>query len=98
MEHRTMMGFRRDEAVTQRKIDRAVLRRVFHYIRPYTRSLVYFIVTVILASIATALSPLLLKSLLDTAIPDKNRTLVTYLALGAVVLALANAGLSLVQR
>ena len=93
-----MMGFRREETLRQRKIDRAVLRRVFTYIRPYTRSLIWFLLTVILASIATALSPLLLKSLLDTAIPQQDRTLVTYLALAAVGLALANAGLSLVQR
>ncbi|HVJ98735.1 MAG TPA: ABC transporter ATP-binding protein [Acidimicrobiia bacterium] len=98
MDHQTMMGFRREETLRQRKIDRAVLRRVFTYIRPYTRSLIWFLLTVILASIATALSPLLLKSLLDTAIPEQDRTLVTYLALAAVGLALANAGLSLVQR
>ncbi len=93
-----MMGFRRDETLTQRRIDRAVMRRVFRYIRPYTRQLVAFVVTVIAGSIATAVSPLLLKSLLDTAIPDHNRTLVMWIALGAVALALANGVLSLVQR
>jgi ATP-binding cassette subfamily B protein len=98
MDHRTMMGFRRDEAIRQRKIDRAVMRRVLHYIRPYRVPLVLFIVAVILASVATALSPLLLKGLLDTAIPDKNRTMVAWIALAAVGLALANAFLSLVQR
>jgi ATP-binding cassette subfamily B protein len=98
MDHRTMMGFRRDDAIRQRKIDRAVMRRVFHYIRPYRTALVLFIVSVILASIATALSPLLLKGLLDTAIPDKNRSMVAWIALAGVGLALANAVLSLVQR
>jgi ATP-binding cassette subfamily B protein len=93
-----MMGFRRDEALKQRKIDRAVMRRVLHYIRPYRWALTWFVVTVILASVATALSPLLLKGLLDTAIPDKNRTLVLWIAVGAVGLALANAVLSLIQR
>src|SRR5207302_4135756 len=39
-----------------------------------------------------------LKSLLDTAIPHKDRTLVMWIALGAVGLALANGVLSLVQR
>jgi ATP-binding cassette subfamily B protein len=98
MDHRMMMGFRRDEALAQRRIDRAVMRRVLTYIRPYTWQLVAFIVTVVLASIATAVSPLLLKALLDTAIPHKDRTLVTWIALAAVGLALANAVLSLVQR
>jgi ATP-binding cassette subfamily B protein len=98
MDHRTIMGFRRDEALAQRRIDRAVMRRVFTYIRPYRRQLIAFIVAVVLAAIATALTPLLLKALLDTAIPNHDRTLVTWIALGAVGLALANAVLSLVQR
>jgi ATP-binding cassette subfamily B protein len=98
MDHRTMMGFRRDEAIRQRKIDRKVMRRVFGYIRPYTAQLIAFIVTVVGASIATAVQPLLLKSLLDTAIPQHDRTLVMWIALGAVFLALTSAVLSLAQR
>jgi ATP-binding cassette, subfamily B, bacterial len=98
MDHRTMMGFRRDETLAQHRIDRAVMRRVFRYIRPYTRQLIAFVATVIAGSVATAVSPLLLKSLLDTAIPHHNRTLVMWIALAAVGLALANGALSLVQR
>src|SRR5215210_4393475 len=98
MDHRTVMGFRRDEAIRQRRIDRAVMRRVFSYIRPYSRQLIAFIVTVIAGSVATAVSPLLLKSLLDTAIPQRDRQLVMWIALGAVGLALANGVLSLIQR
>ncbi|HYL50703.1 MAG TPA: ABC transporter ATP-binding protein [Acidimicrobiia bacterium] len=98
MDHRTIMGFRRDETIAQRRIDRAVMRRVLRYIRPYTKQLIAFIVTVVAASVATAVSPLLLKGLLDTAIPHHDRTLVMWIALGAVGLALANGVLSLVQR
>jgi len=92
------MGFRRDETIAQRKIDRAVTRRVLGYIRPYRAQLAGFVVAVVLASVATALTPLLLRALLDTAIPEQNRALVGWIATGAVVLALANAVLSLVQR
>ncbi|MFM8236553.1 MAG: ABC transporter ATP-binding protein [Actinomycetota bacterium] len=98
MDHRTVMGFRRDEEISRRRLDRAVLRRVFGYIRPYRGPLIAFIVTVVLASAATAVSPLLLKALLDTAIPDGDRGLVLTISLGALGLALANALLSLVQR
>jgi len=98
MDHRTVMGFRRDEEIARRRLDRAVVRRVFGYIRPYRFALTVFVVTVVLASAATAVSPLLLKALLDTAIPEKNRGLVLTVSLAAVGLALANAGLSLVQR
>ena len=98
MDHRTIMGFQRDESIRQRRIDRAVMRRVWEYIRPYKRPLIAFIVAVILGSIATAVTPLLIRSLIDNAIPNSNRQLVTYITLGAVGIALFNAGLSLVQR
>src|SRR5882724_11807258 len=48
MDHRTIMGFQRDEATRQRKIDRVVTRRVWTYIRPYRRPLIAFVVAVIL--------------------------------------------------
>jgi ATP-binding cassette, subfamily B, bacterial len=100
MDHRTMMGFRRDEAIRQHRIDRAVMRRVVRYIKPYTRPLIAFVIAVILGSVATAVAPLLLKELLDKAIPPAHhdRHLVMLIALGAVGLAVANAALSLAQR
>jgi ATP-binding cassette subfamily B protein len=98
MDHRTMMGFRRDEAITQRRIDRTVMRRVLTYIRPYLRPLIAFIVSVVAGAFTTALPPLLVRSLINTAIPHRDRSLVMWIALAAVGLALANAALSLVQR
>jgi len=93
-----MMGFRRDEALRRRRIDRAVMRRVLKYIRPYLVALIAFLAAVVGGAIATALPPLLVRALIDTAISDKNRALVAWLSLAAVGLALANAGLSLIQR
>ncbi len=98
MDHRTIMGFQRDEATRQRRIDRVVMRRVLTYIRPYLRSLILFIISVVLGAFTTALPPLLVRSLINTAIPNHDRSLVMWIALAAVGLALANAGLSLVQR
>jgi ATP-binding cassette subfamily B protein len=98
MEHRTIMGFQRDDAIRQRRIDRAVMRRVGTYIRPYLRPLIAFIVTVILGSIATAVTPLLLRGLIDKAIPHRDRHLVMLIAIGAVGIALFNAAVSLAQR
>src|SRR5947208_10685853 len=98
MDHRTMMGFRRDEAITQRRIDRTVMRRVLTYIRPYLRPLIAFIVSVVAGAFTTALPPLLVRSLINTAIPHRDRSLVMWIALAAVGLALFNAALSLAQR
>jgi ATP-binding cassette, subfamily B, bacterial len=99
MMHQAMMGFRRDsEAVAGKRIDRALVRRVLRLARPYRRLLVGFLLTAVAASIVTAIPPLLFRSLLDTAVPQKDRVLVTWLAAGAVALALANAVLNLWQR
>ena len=93
-----MMGFRRDDTIAQRRLDRAVMRRVLTYIRPYLRQLVLFVVAVVAGAFTTALPPLLVRSLIDTAIPHHDRSLVMWIALAAMGLALANAALSLMQR
>ena len=98
MDHRTIMGFQRDEAIRQRRIDRVVMRRVWTYIKPYGRPLIAFVVTVILGSVATAITPLLLKVLIDEAIPHRDRHLVLLVALAAVSLALFGGVMSLAQR
>jgi ATP-binding cassette subfamily B protein len=98
MDHRTIMGFSRDDAARRRRIDRATMRRVLVYIRPYRRQLALFVLTVIGAAVAAAIPPLLFRSLLDSAIPHHDRGLVATLAIAAVALAFANALLSLVQR
>ena len=95
----TMMGFRRDpEALRGKRIERALVRRVLGLARPYRKLLVGFVFAVVGAAVVTAIPPLLLKALLDTAVPEENRGMVTALAIGAVGLALASAGLSLLQR
>ena len=93
-----MMGFRRADELESRRVDPDVLRRVLRFCRPYRALLIGFVVTVVGAAITAAIPPLLFRSLLDTAVPDKNRALVAGLALAAVGLAFANALLSLVQR
>jgi ATP-binding cassette subfamily B protein len=98
MEHRTMMGFRRDEELRRRQVNRATLRRMMTYVRPYRRVLIGFLIAVVIDSIVTAVPPLILRAVIDTAIPDKNRTMIAVLAIIAIGLAFADAVLSLVQR
>jgi len=99
MMYQAMRSFRSDaDAVAGKHIDRALVRRVFRLARPYRRQLVGFLITAIAASIVVAIPPLLFRALLDTAVPDKDRVLVTWLALSAVGLAIANAVLNLWQR
>ncbi len=99
MMYQAMRSFRSDpDAVAGKHIDRALVRRVFRLARPYRRQLVGFLITAIAASIVVAIPPLLFRALLDTAVPQRDRLLVTWLALAAVGLAIANAVLNLWQR
>jgi ATP-binding cassette, subfamily B, bacterial len=99
MMHPAIHGFGRDaKAVKGKKVERDLVRRVLHLARPYRAQLIGFVVTVVLAAVISAVPPLILRALIDTAIPEKDRGLVGLLAFGAVFLALLNAGLTLVQR
>jgi ATP-binding cassette, subfamily B, bacterial len=99
MMHQTMMSFRRDPDLVQGKhLERELLRRVLRLARPYRADVIGFLIAVVLAAVVAVVPPLLFKSLLDSAIPEKSQSLVTLLALGAVGLAIASAALSLLQR
>src|SRR4051812_29325088 len=97
--YQSVHGFSRDtKALKGKKIERALMRRVLRLARPYRGQLIGFVIAVVLAAIAGAVPPLILRSVIDTAIPEKDRQLVAVLAAAAVFLALFNAGLSLIQR
>ncbi|MDQ1431398.1 MAG: ATP-binding cassette, subfamily bacterial [Actinomycetota bacterium] len=99
MMHPAVHGFGRDaKAVKGKKLERDLLRRVLTLARPYRGQLIGFVINVVLAAVIIAVPPLILRALIDTAIPQKDRQLVGLLAFGAVFLALFNAGLTLIQR
>ena len=74
------------------------MRRALGYVRPYRKILIGFLITVVLDAVVVAIPPLLLRSLIDKAIPEGSRSLVAILAATAVGLAFADAFLSLLQR
>src|SRR4029079_5434986 len=97
--YQAVHGFGRDaKAVKGRRLERDLLRRVLRLARPYRKQLIGFVVSVIVAAVVSAIPPLILRALIDTAIPEKDRNLVALLAGAAVCLALFNAVLSLIQR
>jgi ATP-binding cassette, subfamily B, bacterial len=100
MTHNTLQGFSRADAVRGRRVNRDTMRRVLTYIRPYKRMLTGFLIAVVVDAIVVAIPALLMKSLIDNALPPEhhNRQLVLVLALAAVGLAFADAILSLGQR
>ncbi|HEX5616123.1 MAG TPA: ABC transporter ATP-binding protein [Acidimicrobiia bacterium] len=99
MNHQTIMGFRRDaDALRDKRVDREVTRRVLGFVRPYRRALIGFLLAVVGAAVTTAVPPLIFRTLLDDAVPNRDRSQVAVLATLAIGLAFANALLSLVQR
>ncbi|MDQ3385141.1 MAG: ABC transporter ATP-binding protein/permease [Actinomycetota bacterium] len=79
-------------------VDRALLRRVWAFARPYRGRLVVFLVTITAGALVTLAPPLLFRRIIDDAIPSGDRRLVALLGLATVLVALASTGLDLVQR
>lgn len=65
-------------------IERAKLQRVFGYFRPYRRHVAWVTLSVALAALAGGLPPLLIKRLVDHAIPEGNTTELLLLCAGMV--------------
>ena len=70
-----------DEEQDKPSFDRALIKRVLTYASPYRIELALVLVTIILVTVTTLLPPLLIRDLLDNAIPDKNLGRVTVLGL-----------------
>jgi ATP-binding cassette, subfamily B, bacterial len=96
--HATFRRAAKNELESQAKVDRALVRRVWGFARPYRRRLLLFLVTVTFGALLALAPPLLFKQIIDEAIPDHDRGLVTTLALVALVLALVSTVLDVAQR
>jgi len=87
-----------DDSEPRPNIDRATLKRVLSYASSYKVEMAVVLITIVVISILTVVPPLLMKGLIDTAIPEKNLALVTVLGLGMVAVPLINGIVGVVQR
>ncbi len=85
-------------AVKGKRLQRAALRRAWAFARPYRATIVWFLVAILAAALLALVPAFAFRAILDSAIPDRNRTLITVLAIVVVVAALSDAGLAIVQR
>jgi ATP-binding cassette subfamily B protein len=86
------------DAVKDAELSAGSLRRVWTFARPYRGTIAIFLAG-ILASALVALVPIfVIRAIIDTAIPDENRGLIITLAAVAVVAALLDAALAILQR
>lgn len=79
-------------------IDRALLRRVAGYGRPYLGRLVGVLITVLVISGLSVIPPVLIRLLIDEAIPEGDLAGLTRLGIGMVAVPLVIAGVGIVQR
>ncbi|MFQ5524494.1 MAG: ABC transporter transmembrane domain-containing protein, partial [Acidimicrobiia bacterium] len=87
-----------DEERDRPDIDRDLLRRVWNYGRPYRWGLVGILATIIVISGLSVVPALLIRLLVDDAIPGKDVAQLTLLGIGMVVVPLVNAVVGVLQR
>lgn len=79
-------------------IDRAALRRIWRFISPYKLLLSLYLAAIVVSTGIGALPPLLVKTLFDSAIKNRDLGQVDLVAGGLIGLALASTTISLVNR
>ena len=91
-------SYMRSVGETPPAIDRALLRRVAGYGRPYLGRLVGVLITVVFISGLSVVPPILIRLLIDEAIPEGNLGALTWLGIGMVTVPLVIAGVGIIQR
>ena len=86
------------DAVKGKKLQRRSLARAWHFARPYRGTITLFLSAIITAALVDLVPPFAFRTILNDAIPEKDRGLITVLAIVVVFAALASAGLAIVQR
>ena len=74
------------------------LRRMGRFARPYKWSIFGFLGAIVAAALIALVPPFIFRTILDNAIPDRNRGWITTLALIVVFAAVVDAALAIVQR
>jgi len=95
MTHRSMTA---DQSVKEVKLKPGTVKRIFAFAKPYRKSILIFLTTVVVDAGFIVATPLLLLRLIDDGVIPKNGDLVTKLALLVGLLAIADAAVSMLGR
>ncbi len=87
-----------DEQQERPTITRDLLMRVWEFARPYRIKIILLLLTILLITGLSLVSPLLVRSLIDNAIPNEDYRLLTLLAAGMVAIPIVNGGIGVFQR
>jgi ATP-binding cassette subfamily B protein len=91
-------SYRNDRSVVKQKLAPGTVRRILAFARPYRRELYVFVTLVVLDAAVSVVTPLLVRELLDKAIPHKDLGLVWTIFLIYAGLQIFDSGLSLANR
>ncbi|MFZ0323470.1 MAG: ABC transporter ATP-binding protein [Actinomycetes bacterium] len=94
----TLRSFSRDESVVDRKLAPGTVRRIAGYASPYRSVIVFFLVFTVVDAFLVVATPLLLQRLIDNGVTPGNSVVVVTIASIVAVLAVLDAGLSLLLR
>src|SRR3954449_10879641 len=85
-------------AVRDAKVQRGSLRRAWTFARPYRATIALFLAAIVVDALLGLIPAFAFRAILDTAIPNQDRTMITVLAGVVVAQALADGGLTILQR
>ena len=89
---------RYDEKTDKPKISKPLLGRALRYARPYRGMIIAMLALVVVITLLNLIPPLLTRSLIDQALPNKDLHQLTTLALGMLAVALITGLLGVAQR
>lgn len=89
---------RYDEEQDRPDVSSDLLKRVAAHAQPYWKGVVIILVTILGISLLSLLPPLLIRDLIDTALPDGDIPRLNRLALGMIAVPVINGLLGVVQR
>ena len=95
MTHRSMTA---DPSVKEQKLKPGTVKRIFRFALPYRTNIMIFLATVIVDAALVVATPLLLKQLIDDGVIPKDGAVITRLAVLVGLLAIADAGFSMLGR
>jgi ATP-binding cassette, subfamily B, bacterial len=93
-----MRSFRRDSSVKSQKLSAGLLRRIARFAAPYRKMLLGFLLLIIVDSTIGAANPLIYRAIIDDGILPRQTGLVVELAILLAILAIVDAGLTLLER
>src|ERR1700723_223819 len=93
-----LRSVRQDRAVLEHRVKKGTARRMLTLAVPYPKILAIFLPVVVLDAAVGAVSPLILRAIINNGIEKHDTQLVIWLSILVAVLALVDAGLVLTER